>query len=321
MNRNAKELRAHTSEMGSLDWFKLRALNSIKRIGSRNGHTVWDFSDSACLWGPGAAEVYAGVQTRSSYGEQVTDPETKFIAKISSELVKKLPNKLIYVDLGPGTAEKEKSVLEEMRKQGKDIIYVPVDINKNMLVAASERYSQLGIKSIPIQSPFEELNLENNLRGQVKDIDERAVFVSLGLTFINYQPNNCLKMLKRIMGNNGYAFITSELRSGVDIEKIKEAYLSSEAQELIKLKLSLLRIEDRDIKKVIATNDVFIKYVLGSVPESLKVKGVKQDDEILTVRTYRHLLTKLHKLIDSKFKAEFFLDDSEQNKFAAVLLN
>jgi len=186
----------------SLEWFKKRAAESLKPVGSG----MWDYSDSLLLYLPDAEKEYEDIQKDGDpYYSLVTEPETKYISEIADKVTSELPNNFYYIDLGPGTENKEKFFFDSLEKQKKNFTYFPVDINRHFLESAKKFADQRKIKTIPIQSSFEEcvqfLPAEDNYR-----------FVSIGLTFVNYHIQDVLIFLDKTIGTRGSAFINTHIR-------------------------------------------------------------------------------------------------------------
>lgn len=166
------------------------------------------------VWGSGILQ-----SDGNDYNALVTKPEEKYLQDIAQEIVKRLPEKFEFIDLGPGTAGKEKYIFEAAKKFGKKIVYRPVDISKYYL-DKSKKYAEIYELEIkPLNCSFEEL--PDILKD---DQNENQRFVSLGLTVSNFDPKSILTLLKSIAGNNGQIFINSQIRGRLDMERLKKIY-------------------------------------------------------------------------------------------------
>lgn len=289
--------------IGSQEWFEKRAIGSLRKIDKN----TWDYSDSTLLWSPKAMSIYKDIQERESlYKKNVTDKESNLIKNISFEIVSNLPKKFLYIDLGPGTEHKEKFFFDAIKSQSKNILYVPVDINSNILTIADEYAKKNGFDAYPINQTFEDLPMN------LQRLPHLHRFVSLGLTFINYEPQKGLEILKKITGQNGTAFITVQLRDRIDINSIRKTYEDKTAQELPLKQIELLGLDPTvNIQEVEVTNDIFIYYTIKNIPDNLKTKGLKNRDKLLTVRTYRHSYMDLKEVLEKDFKVKYFDNNSE----------
>ncbi|OVE78862.1 hypothetical protein BVY00_01690, partial [bacterium G20] len=212
-----------------LQWFQNRAFASLKKID--NG--VWDFSDSVLLYTPDAEKKYETIQqTDNAYYQEVTRPERDYLKKVASDIAESLPDKFEYIDLGPGTEHKEQFFFDELKKQNKDFIYKPVDINERFLRMATEYADKQGLPVAPLLSPFEELPVR-------LDGFDNMRFVSLGLTYANYSPGEILPLLKSIAANKGQVFIDVQIRDRINLKVITDIY-SRNVYTISEPKLKLL---------------------------------------------------------------------------------
>ncbi len=133
-------------------WFRNRALKSFRLISPN----VWDYSDSLLLYISSGVEKYESLQEEDTpYFKLVTNPEREYLKSIAKDVVDLLPSNLEYVDLGPGTEHKEQFFFDELKKQGKQFIYIPVDISEHYLKLAEAHAMNQGIPVRTIQSSFE----------------------------------------------------------------------------------------------------------------------------------------------------------------------
>lgn len=290
-------------EIGSKEWFKKRAESALKRA-ERPG--VWDFSDSALIWSPDAEKFYKNLQEDDTqYKSIVTDVESDFLKKIAPSIIESLPRAFSFIDLGPGTEHKERFFLAEIKKQNKEMVYIPVDVNLAMLNIAVTFAKQHGFHVHPIHQTFEELPKD------LMDISKSFKFASLGLTFTNYDPTRGLDILKNIIDYNGAAFITSQLRDRIDIEVTRRTYASETVQRLLLPKLRLLGLGEDNIEDVEVTDDIFVYHVLKNIPDNLRRVGMKEGDKVLALKSYRYTHEELKKIIEPNFNAQYYDIGSE----------
>ena len=133
------------------EWFKKRAFRSLSIITPH----VWDYSDSLLLYLSSGVEQYESLQkTDTPYFKLVTKPESEYLQSIAKSVVDLLPNKFEYIDLGPGTEHKEQFFFDELKRQGKDFTYIPVDISEYYLKLAERHAINQGIKVKPANASF-----------------------------------------------------------------------------------------------------------------------------------------------------------------------
>lgn len=289
-------------EIGSQKWFEQTAISSIKKIDD----DIWDFSNSSILYTPASSSAYENIQRNEhGYKKIVTGAEASFIEKVAPKIVDKLPQSFTYVDFGPGTEHKERFFQNAIKKQNKDILYVPVDISKQMLDVANTFAINAGFKTYPIHNTFE------NVVGILDGLNSDYRFISLGLTFINYEPDKILNILKKAADNNGSVFITAHIRERLDMETVRKTYESSVAKDMINGKLRLVGIDpETDIDNVEVTDEIKIYVTLKNTNPTLEKLGVDVGDKLFVLRSYRYSLDELKEIL-SGYGVDYYDDDTE----------
>lgn len=272
------------------EWFRNRALASLKPIG--NG--TWDYSDSLLIYLPGADEEYEAIQEdESAYNRLVTVPERAYLESIANDLVSGLPNEFDYIDLGPGTEHKEQFVFDAARTQGKTFTYIPVDISEKYLRMAGKYAEAQGIAAVPLRAAFEEV-------AQKLGSAERPRFISLGLTYGNYESAQILEVLKGIAGPNGTTFINAHLRERTDIEALREIY-ADVVPGLVAEKMRLLGVHGDSIAAYDTTDEIRVWCQLAETPPALERRGVAPGNRFLVLQSLRPSLGDLQQALVAKF--------------------
>ena len=297
------------NEIGLEEWFRNKALASITKIEEG----VWDYSDSSVLYTPQFSSLYEEVQKdaeHNGYKKKVTDEETLFIETIASTIIKSLPNNFAYIDLGPGTEHKEKFFQDAILAQNKNALYVPVDVSEQMLNIANDYAKNRGFKTYPLHQTFENLDVD------LQDLPNVYRFVSLGLTFTNYEPKKILKILNKIIALNGSLFITAQLRERVNMSEIQKIY-SEVIATMLPNKLNLVNVNfEQDIANIEVTDGVEIYARLKNISPELKAIGVQSGDKLLLLRSYRYELKELKETLKG-YEVEYY---DEGGQFAGCLI-
>ncbi|MSR70739.1 hypothetical protein EXS62_01735 [Candidatus Kaiserbacteria bacterium] len=258
-------------------WFKQHALDSIKKMGEG----VWDYSDSLLLYLPAGEEEYESIQKGDDpYAKLVTVPERHYLKNIAEAIVAELPDNFEFIDLGPGTAHKEQDIFDAARRAGKKFIYRPVDISPRYLQLAQEYAQAQGIEVLPLRTSFEELP-------ELLGAPIRTRFVSLGLTFTNYEPQTILALLSRIAGKGGFVFVDVQLRDFVDMKQIQSLY-ETQVSGMFDPKLALLGVSVGDVAGRKVDDGIRAWYTLGKVPPELEKKGVRPGDTLFVFQSLRY---------------------------------
>jgi L-histidine N-alpha-methyltransferase len=129
------------------------------------------------------------------------------------------------VELGAGSAEKSRVILDAMRAAGTADLYVPIDVSATFLsrTAARLRREYPGLTVEPAVADIsEELNLPRRMR-------RPALFAFLGSTIGNFYPAAATRLLRRVRAamEPGDRFLMgADLRK--DVARIEAAYNDSE---------------------------------------------------------------------------------------------
>lgn len=258
-------------------WFQDRAIRSIKKIGQG----VWDYSDSLLLYVSGSDEEYTSIQeTESPYHRLVTAPERTYLRDVAVSIAERLPDNFDYIDLGPGTEHKEQFFFDALKEQEKSFTYIPVDISEKYLAESVSYAAGQGIATQPAQCSFEELP---EFLGDAT----RPRFVSLGLTYSNYDPGIILPLLRKIAGQNGCIFVSSQLRERVEIESIRNMY-AQDVQSIFHAKLRLVGMNPSvDVFDCWADDGIQSWCTVRHVSQTLGGLGVQEGDRLLMFQSLR----------------------------------
>lgn len=289
------------------EWFEKRAFDSIKQIGP---HT-WDFSDSLLLYLPTSVGSYESLQeTDTPYNKLVTKPEREYLEHITPSVVALLPQKFDYIDLGPGTEHKEQFFFDEIKKQGKEFTYVPVDISEHYLALAQKHASGQGIQVRAMQCSFEEL-------AEVLGESDKPRFVSLGLTFSNFEPQYILNLLKGIASKGGFVFINAQMRDRVDMEALREVY-QGDAVTLADDKLKLVGLDpQRDVTERMANDKVEVWAEVLNPSDKLKEMSIEPGDKMLLFQSLRYTKEQLEEELKNASN-NYTIFDTDESFIAAV---
>jgi uncharacterized SAM-dependent methyltransferase len=260
------------------EWFKKRAFNSIRKISDG----IWDFSDSLLLYTASGSEIYEQLQeVDTPYFNLVTKPEREYLQSIAKNIADILPDNFEYIDLGPGTEHKEQFLFDELKKQGKTFTYVPVDISDHFLDIAESHASKQGILVRRMKASFEELP---ELLGK----PDTPRFVSIGLTFSNYAPQDILKLLANIAGENGCAFINAQIRDRVDMVELQKVY-QDDATHLVDDKVKLIGLDHiQDITPRLADDGFRVSCFVLRSNNALEEMGIKNGDKLIVFQSLRY---------------------------------
>ena len=291
-------------------WFKERAVSSIKNIDKG----VWDFSDSLLFYTSNeSTDNYKASQIENTnYSQLVTKPERKYLSSIAPIISSKLPKKFDYIDLGPGTEHKEQIFFDQFKNDEKSFVYIPVDINQYYLNLAIDHAAEQEIPLMPIHSSFEELP-------KILKKTKKPRFISLGLTFSNYEAKEIIKLLEDISGSSGYIFINVQIKGRVDIEKLEKDYLT-DAEYMCNNKIKLLDLDPKkDVSPKTIDDGIKIYCSIIKTNKILDKIGIKIGDKIILARSLRYTKEALEKELQ-KTNMEYFMFDTGESFIASLLI-
>ncbi len=290
-------------------WFKNRAFKSIHPI---TPHT-WDYSDSLLLYISSGVEIYESLQeTNTQYFKLITQPERDYLQSIAKNVVELLPQRFEYIDLGPGTEHKEQFFFDELKRQGKEFTYIPVDISEHYLTLAEKYAKDQGVPVKTIQSSFEEV-------AEILGAGSVPRFVNIGLTFSNYKPQIILDLMKNIAGKDGYVFINSQMRDRVDMVALEKVY-AEDALTLADEKIKLLDLNpDTDVTQREANDKIEVWSSIINPTPRLKEMGIDVGDKMLLFQSLRYVPEQLETEL-KKASEKYRLFDTGES-FIAVLIN
>ena len=139
------------------------------------------------------------------------------------ELIRQLGTRTL-IELGAGSAEKSRIILDAMRAAGTAELYVPIDVSATFLslTAATLRREYPGLTVEPAVADIaEELNLPRR-------IPHPALFAFLGSTIGNFYPPAAIRLLGRVraaMAPSDRFLMGVDLRK--DVARIEAAYNDS----------------------------------------------------------------------------------------------
>lgn len=230
---------------------------------------------------------------------------------IAKSVANLLPNRFEYIDLGPGTEHKEQFFFDELKKQGKEFTYIPVDISEYYLKLAEKHAQNQNIPVRTVRAQFEEL---------AKILGESTLprFVNIGLTFSNYAPQTILNMLKNIAGKDGFVFINSQMRDRVDMVALQKVY-AEDALTLADDKLKLLGLNpSTDVTLREANDGIQVWCSIINASKELAEKGLVKGDRLLVFQSLRYTKEQLESEL-KKISSEYYIFDTGTSFIAGLI--
>jgi len=147
---------------------------------------------------------------------------------------------------------------------------------------------------------------------------QRPRFVTIGLTFSNYEPQTILGLLKKIAGPHGWVFINSQMRDRVDMIALEKVY-AEDALTLADDKLALLGLNpDADVTPRKADDGIRVWCSVIKPSAEIEEKGIAKGDELLVFQSLRYVPTQLEVEI-KKASDTYHLFDTGSSFIAALI--
>lgn len=182
--------------------------------------------------------------------EEITGLDEYYLTRTERRMLESLmprwvaeANPLALVELGAGSAEKSRIILNAMRATGSAASYVPIDVSADFLqeTARGIRQEYPGFRVIPVVADMtRELNIP-------KAVPRPALFAFLGSTIGNFEDDDAVALLRRIASvmQSGDRFLM-----GADLVKdrgVLEAAYNDGRGVTARFNLNVLRVLNREL--------------------------------------------------------------------------
>ena len=219
------------------------------------------------------------------------------------------------IDLGPGYPDKSLPIARYMQSKGSLIDYYPIDISASFLQLAEKEMSSHVLAVTPICARFEECQPFIPSQAFAK-----TSLLMMGITFMNFDPNLIIPLLKSIAGKEGRVMLSTELiTENNSIKSILSSYQIKECEEFTFGPLKNLGLDRNSVNYLaeFRNSRVETKFLLSS---PFKMPGIqlKEGDIITTAISYRYSLDDLKILLGKYFK-KFDLCLSKSKKTALTI--
>jgi uncharacterized SAM-dependent methyltransferase len=188
----------------------------IKRGYSLEGNTrIWNIADSK-LWylTPDQAQAYLDLENSEEYNEAMINREIRLLEKQMPEIKEHLPDedKIIIMDIGCGDGKKAIVPIEFLKKEGKKIVYCPIDISGHMVEKAKQNISKLDIDEL-VEFKWNISDFENleNVIPLLRRNKDGILMLFLGSTIGNFEIHEVLYGIRESMGPKDRLLIGVEL--------------------------------------------------------------------------------------------------------------
>lgn len=274
---------------------------------------LWEIISPHVLYlSPNQGETYSSMKENEDYN-RFHDETIQIIEGKKKEILAHLDtNHLTLIDLGPEYPDKTLPLMKEMHSTGHPIDYLPVDINENYLKIAADAARPYVNRIFTLNCRFEDVAQ----RIQLEMVGKKFAFI--GLTFMNYNPEKIIRMMKDIVGDDGAIGIATELITPQNtIDTIKHHYQNEQTRQFILEPVKNLNIN-------LDKTEIDIRFENGRVEAGFIIKedlpdlGIQSNDRIIVAISHRYHINDLKDILN-KCSPESYIWTSESNKTAFVL--
>lgn len=151
-----------------------------------------------------------------------TRAETEILARHSDEIVRSIPECQALIELGSGSAEKSRKVIEALLRNQPDLLYVPVDISPSALEESShtllQAYPTLRIEAYAA-------DYYDGLAALTPPAHGRVLVLFLGSNIGNFQKQDAtsfLRAIRKVLRPGDALLLGADLKK--DRETLERAY-------------------------------------------------------------------------------------------------
>ena len=169
---------------------------------------------------PEQVSAYLKLANSNEYKESVHAPEWELINDFLETELPWTEKAYHVVDLGSGDGEKGVKFVKRIKELGSDASYHPLDSSGEMLSVADKKARDSGADSFPIHDDLVSLA---NAKQHLSHFSGKKIFLLLGNTFGNFDPDTLLKNISGLMGEGDLLLVGTGLVDGSP-EEIERAY-------------------------------------------------------------------------------------------------
>ena len=132
--------------------------------------------------------LFDAITCLAEYG--LTRADTRLLQKHATELVARLPGKVLVAELGSGSGSKTRPVLDQLRRR-QPVVYYPIDVSRAALDRCEKELSPLGA-IVPLEGGYID-GLSAVTRERTRNQNILVLF--LGSTIGNFEPESAISFL------------------------------------------------------------------------------------------------------------------------------
>jgi hypothetical protein len=227
------------------------------------------------------------------------------------------------IELGPGYPDMSLPIAKYCKSKNIPIHYYPVDISSKYLKLASEVIAPHVTSVCTILAKFEDCRVKIP-----SEAYSRQVFLMIGLTFMNFDPDSFIPTLKDISGPNGKIIMATELVTNTNpVEKIIANYQGEGVKKFTFGPLINLRIPQLHANYVVEFYDSRIECGFAfttrtTISDESNEYGenriIDVGEKVITAISYRYALNNFSELLRKHFNTSELFFSEDRNTSVAL---
>ncbi len=244
------------------------------------------------------SDRYLDAMNNPDYVNAFHSPTVQLIREHLDEILDDVTSEVSLIDLGPGFPDKSLPIAHEFQQRGIALDYYPVDISEPFLSIAAREMADFSRRTTPIHASFEEC-----ARLIAPHLRTEEILCMIGLTFMNFPPEEILPRLKEISAGRGQTLLASELVTKTNsTERILSHYRNAQTESVAFGPLKNLGFNPEAVRYEVAFNNsrVEMQFVVSNIPPDVQRRtSIHPGQRIVTAISYRYTHLELEQLLEN----------------------
>jgi uncharacterized SAM-dependent methyltransferase len=263
------------------------------------------------------SELYLDAMKSEDYSSSFHGPTVAILKANLDAIFADVGRAVSLIDLGPGYPDKSLPIVAFLKGRGIACTYVPVDISRKFLDLAAGTVAPLVERVCPVHAMFEAC------AGRIPpEIYRDSTYCMIGLTFMNFPPDDLLPLLKRLARDRGRVIVATELLTAAKTpEVILRSYRTDEARAVGFGPLEHLGLREGDVSycPAFVNGRVELQYTLRRAPSGqTELLPLKAGHTVVTAVSYRYTRAELVAILERHFAAHRIFESDDGGAAVAV---
>jgi hypothetical protein len=285
--------------------------DETKKYLKKTDNGLWEFTSPHVLYlTTEQGKTYSSNKEDTDYN-RFHDETVEIIDNNKQDILSYFDTDFTLVDLGPEYPDKTLPLMKEMHRQNRSLHYIPVDINPDYVQIAVNAAMPFAQKIYGMQSLFEEC------ADKIPTESYSSRFVFIGLTFMNFDPDKIIQMMKIIAGQGGTIGIATELITDQNsIHDIISHYQNENVRQFALGPIKNLDIDHHKIEFDIRFDNhrVEVGFIFKSPAPHL---GINIDDRMIVAVSHRYTINEFEYILKAAGSmSRLWLSKSGRTTFA-----